>query len=355
MPPNEDLWTGSSFDQTVLDQGHRDFLAAVLVSFTKVPGFPSDSRDKLFACLNELKVVSNTTELADLGKRMEAICESAVDEIEESSDLRHELEEMHGVAQALEASRNTLSVVNAAADSLLEEQASRLGEVTLDNDPTVQTKKVESVAQDIKSTTNTVKKEVNVCRQQLEEAGERIRQLEEELARSQAAASTDSLTRLKNRTAFKRFIADALSTYSPEEPWCLVVLDIDDFRLVNNTHGYLIGDALLVKVSRALQRCVPPQAFLARYRGEEFVVLIPESPFARGLEFCGGLLDSLRPARWEYLSEGDRITISATLSAGMAIQNEADTPKTLLDRANRAVLLAKKQGGDRLQTEEDIT
>ena len=87
MPPNEDLWTGSSFDQTVLDQGHRDFLAAVLVSFTKVPGFPSDSRDKLFACLNELKVVSNTTELADLGKRMEAICESAVDEIEESSAM----------------------------------------------------------------------------------------------------------------------------------------------------------------------------------------------------------------------------------------------------------------------------
>ena len=83
--------------------------------------------------------------------------------------------------------------------------------------------------------------------------------------------------------------------------------------------------------------------------------MLSASPMKKGVEFCRGLLNKIRNSRWQYRSRVEEITISATVSAGVAVQKDTDTPETLIARADKALYLAKENGRDRLRTEEDIT
>jgi diguanylate cyclase (GGDEF)-like protein/putative nucleotidyltransferase with HDIG domain len=169
-------------------------------------------------------------------------------------------------------------------------------------------------------------------------------------AMGHAAASThpDELTQLPLRGAFNEMAAAALASRSREEKTTLLLIDIDHFKLINDTFGHQRGDAVLRAVAHSLRRALPDGAQLARYGGDEFLVLLPDVSAAMAVDVG----DRLRRAIHSIpLAAGRSTPIALTISIGAATAPEHGTRvDTLFGAADRALYDAKRQGRDMTAT-----
>jgi len=338
-----------------LSNGYQEIIATLIRSLIMVPGFPPAYRDRLYAFISEVKKFTKPEELAAVARRVEELCSRAVADINPQGAIKNQEEELQRIVAMLSDSILHINQANESTGSSIDTHLTALNKAVVeDGEPVQFSQKIELIANSIKQTTEMLKSEIEESRQQVKGAGEKIQHLEKELQKTRAESLRDGLTGLANRRSFNEFIAKATATYDPSKPWSLIMLDVDHFKRVNDTHGHVIGDALLIKLSRTLRDEVLSPSFLARYGGEEFVILMPNTPLAASREFCESLLRKVRSARWQYRSQVKEITISATVSAGIASQHKDDSPETFIARADKALYLAKENGRDRLQTEEDL-
>ncbi|MBB2924645.1 diguanylate cyclase [Cellulomonas cellasea] len=158
-------------------------------------------------------------------------------------------------------------------------------------------------------------------------------------------ASRDALTHVHNR----RHLAHALATEvarsaSAGTPLTVVMVDLDHFKRVNDTHGHAVGDELLVFLATTLASSLRGVDVVARYGGEEFVVVMPGADVAvaarRAEEWRAACATATVPA------PGGRV--GATISLGVAQAVAGDTPESLLRRADDALYRAKSDGRDRV-------
>jgi diguanylate cyclase (GGDEF)-like protein len=169
------------------------------------------------------------------------------------------------------------------------------------------------------------------------------------------AALRDPLTGIHNRAMFtERVAAEILSYRSRPRPLALLALDIDHFKLVNDVHGHVAGDAVLKAVATALREATPPEDVVARWGGEEFVVLARDTSMARAV----ALADRVRAAAAAKVTMWNGKALHVTLSAGVAVlapprQVLAEAAeRVLLESADRALYRAKRLGRDRVEVEE---
>ncbi|WP_370540642.1 GGDEF domain-containing protein [Azospirillum sp. INR13] len=160
------------------------------------------------------------------------------------------------------------------------------------------------------------------------------------------AALSDPLTGLANRRAFfgaiDREVAGALRH---DTPVSLLLLDIDHFKEVNDAHGHDVGDAVLVALSRVLQRGVRQSDLVARFGGEEFAILLP----CTSLEGAFLLAERLRCAVSDCGVQHDGALLHVTVSIGVStLSPNADRPDTLIKAADIALYRAKSEGRDRV-------
>lgn len=164
-----------------------------------------------------------------------------------------------------------------------------------------------------------------------------------EAARFYWLAHTDPLTNLANRRSIIEALHQALEHHQKTgEPLSLVLLDLDRFKQINDRYGHEMGDKVLVHTAQVLQRNLRQSAHLGRWGGEEFVLLLPNTPLEEAQQLCERLqqllaenpLDNLRP-------------VSA--SFGIAMATSDDTPDRLISRADTAMYLSKQAGGDRVE------
>jgi diguanylate cyclase (GGDEF)-like protein len=153
---------------------------------------------------------------------------------------------------------------------------------------------------------------------------------------------TDELTGVANRRLLlDRLGRDVERARRNQKPLSVLMVDLDHFKRVNDQHGHLKGDEVLSAVASALGEGLRRLDTVARYGGEEFVVLLPDSPKAQALLIA----EKLRLGIKERLPGG----VSITLSIGVASHPEdADREELLLDAADRALFVAKRQGRDRV-------
>ncbi|MBC7373219.1 MAG: EAL domain-containing protein [Frankiales bacterium] len=161
------------------------------------------------------------------------------------------------------------------------------------------------------------------------------RLLEERLAYE---ATHDLLTGLPNGRALTDRLTAALQ--AGERPAVLFV-DLDRFKLVNDSLGHAAGDRLLITAARRLRSCVRPEDLVARLGGDEFVVVCDGSERARAAGVAARLLEALRP---EF--RADTVGLNATGSVGVALACEQATVETLLRDADTAMYAAKRAGGN---------
>jgi len=157
------------------------------------------------------------------------------------------------------------------------------------------------------------------------------------------AAFTDHLTGLANRRRFERQLErEVARTRRYGRPFCLLMLDIDHFKRVNDTHGHEAGDGVLRRLANTLQAGTRGIDMAARIGGEEFAVLLTETDFARGVEVAERLRAAIRETQIPAVG-------NVTVSVGLAEFNAA-TPdaRSLFAAADSALYEAKRAGRDRI-------
>ena len=156
----------------------------------------------------------------------------------------------------------------------------------------------------------------------------------------------DALTGLANRRRIAEVGADALARTREAGTDCAVALmDVDDFKRVNDTFGHGAGDAVLQGVARALSGAMGPGDHAARWGGEEFVVLMPGAPMVDARERAERLRAAVEGLA---IAAGGGRPVRCTVSIGLATAGRLDTFEQLVNRADRAMYRAKSEGKNRV-------
>jgi diguanylate cyclase (GGDEF)-like protein len=157
----------------------------------------------------------------------------------------------------------------------------------------------------------------------------------------------DPLTGLANRRAYDRFMDRELErSRRARVSLSLAVLDLDDFKKLNDTYGHPCGDVALVETARRLLAGVRRYDLAARLGGEEFALVFPETGLVRAERIVSRILDEMRALRLPC-APGRRVTFSAGL---VCVKGHGDVEaQTLLDMADQALYQAKRAGKDRVQ------
>lgn len=150
--------------------------------------------------------------------------------------------------------------------------------------------------------------------------------------------NTDTLTGLYNRKKFDEELHRFLEQNTGRElSFC--IFDIDDFKLVNDNYGHLAGDQVLIGISEAVMKYKRPQDIVARWGGEEFVMILPDCPLHEARDRVEGLRIKLDSLHFEK-------QIKITCSFGLTLLRQNDTHDSLLKRADHLLYKAKQMGKD---------
>jgi diguanylate cyclase (GGDEF)-like protein len=184
---------------------------------------------------------------------------------------------------------------------------------------------------------------------QIRALGERVDSMRENLVQARRQASTDSLTGLFNRAALDEHlerVVDLGLVFGRSA--CLLMVDVDHFKWINDRHGHPAGDAVLRALGECLSRVFLRRAdFAARYGGEEFAVVLDAEDVDGAVVAAQRMLEAVRALEVPYGDGVLRITASAGLSR--LIPGEPAAP--WMERADRALYEAKRSGRDRLVVE----
>ncbi|MDY6841901.1 MAG: diguanylate cyclase [Pseudomonadota bacterium] len=170
-------------------------------------------------------------------------------------------------------------------------------------------------------------------------------QMQERVRKERLRAMTDLLTGLPNREAWQERLSFEYNRWQRySHPLTLGVLDIDLFKRINDRYGHKAGDRVLQLVAREFRERLRSTDFVARFGGEEFVVLLPET----GPEEARQVVDKLRGhvGKLPFHFRGEPVTV--TFSAGLAGFFAGDTEESVFDRADRALYQAKDAGRDQV-------
>lgn len=191
-------------------------------------------------------------------------------------------------------------------------------------------------------------------RQRLEEAKEEAERLRRELDSTKEQAWIDALTGLPNRGAFDAKLEELFIEFKTERtPFSAVLMDIDLFKAFNNMHGHLVGDAVLRIVGNVLMDSVKGRDFVARYGGEEFIALLPLTKLPGAFIVADQIRDHVSKKQLK-ITETEALLEAITLSSGVAEVSRDDTPESLIERADKALYLAKLSGRNVVKSEMSL-
>src|SRR6185437_12539797 len=177
--------------------------------------------------------------------------------------------------------------------------------------------------------------------ERIKEQAEKIDEQGDKIDLQLVEARVDGLTRLANRRAFDDEFSRRFAEYERAGvEFCLLLLDIDHFKLFNDRFGHGAGDLVLQQVARRLSSTMREMDVVARHGGEEFAVLIVAATLAEG--FCAAERARVAIGQQPYQYEGHELHV--TVSVGLAEVFEDDTPNTLFNRADAALYAAKQNG-----------
>ena len=253
-------------------------------------------------------------------------------------DMRHMLATF--VERLSQITKTTGSFHEKLVDSArLIEQAKSLADIA----PVL--KEVVGATRNMAHDSKTSHDELHAMRERASATEAEIAKLHQELDRVSAQARHDPLTGALNRKGLDEAMEREISNVRRKEtPLCVALLDIDNFKKLNDTLGHATGDVALAHLAKVATECMRPQDTLARYGGEEFVVLLPDTPMDKGVEAMTRLQREL--TKRFFLAGTEKILI--TFSAGVAQLAIDEQGVDAIKRADQAMYLAKRAGKNRV-------
>jgi len=176
--------------------------------------------------------------------------------------------------------------------------------------------------------------------------GERIIRLESKIS---WLAATDPLTGVLNRRAFmERMEGEMQRSKRNNEPFSVILVDIDHFKGINDTYGHLLGDAVLQKFAAHLSSLLRSYEVIGRYGGEEFVICLPGASEKQAIRVAERLRSSLVDLEFDVSVNQEAVPVTASFGvAGTAVITEG-TGDMLLAKADQALYQAKREGRNRV-------
>ena len=189
--------------------------------------------------------------------------------------------------------------------------------------------------------------ELRVTQQQVQESEARIRELENELAATSDLVRHDQLTGVLNRRGLEEIFGKEMARASRHETTlCVALLDIDNFKKLNDSLGHDAGDEALIHLARVCRDTLRPQDTVARYGGEEFIILLPDTSLDEASIALTRLQREL--TKKFFLHGNDKVLI--TFSAGVTPLRMDDNQASAIKRADEAMYNAKQSGKNRVIT-----
>jgi diguanylate cyclase len=201
--------------------------------------------------------------------------------------------------------------------------------------------------------TNALKDEGEKLSSKLIESQREVGELKTDLEEVTLQVSLDALTGIANRKAFDdsfaRQIDDARES---KKSLCLLMLDVDHFKKFNDTYGHLLGDQVLRIVASAIKSVIRGGDFCARFGGEEFVVILPDTPLQGGKIVAENIRKAIAQRELKRKDTGESYG-KVTVSAGIAVYNAAfDNAESMIERADKGLYLSKEKGRNMVSVAE---
>lgn len=191
--------------------------------------------------------------------------------------------------------------------------------------------------------------EMMAARQKVQEAENRIHQLEAELEQMSELVREDQLTGSLNRRGlddvYEREVARADRR---KANLCIALLDLDDFKRLNDTHGHQAGDEALIHLVRVVKDTLRTMDVIGRFGGEEFMLVLPDTPLEAAMQTVTRVQRELTKRIFMY----KHTRILVTFSAGVALRKDNEDQKDLLKRVDDALYQAKRAGKNRVVAAE---
>ncbi len=177
--------------------------------------------------------------------------------------------------------------------------------------------------------------------EQLSEMEDELEKSKENFKEQKLKATIDSLTGLPNREAYQQRINDELTRFQRYgSPLSLMICDIDHFKRINDSYGHLAGDKVLQLIARALEKNIRDTDFIARFGGEEFIILMPETTQEEAFIVAEKIRLLIAKSPFNFRKE----RVAVTMSIGIAEFQENETPNSVFERADQAMYQAKRGG-----------
>ncbi len=187
--------------------------------------------------------------------------------------------------------------------------------------------------------------DLRASRQRVDDAEKRINELQSELDKASTLVRHDQLTGTLNRRGLEEAFEHEFSrAQRRKSPLCVGLLDIDNFKKLNDTLGHDAGDAALIHLATVIRETLRPQDTLARFGGEEFVIILPDTPLDDAKKALTRLQREL--TKRFFLHANEKVLI--TFSAGVTDFRSDDTQVSITKRADEAMYTAKKTGKNRV-------
>jgi diguanylate cyclase len=198
------------------------------------------------------------------------------------------------------------------------------------------------------SETQHMQKSYGRLKKKLEASTKEVMALRKKLQSAQKEAETDPLTGLLNRKGFKNAMRRALNEAAEShDSICLLMLDIDHFKGVNDTYGHAFGDAVLKAVASTLQKSVKGQDTVSRFGGEEFAIILPNTPRKGAQQVAENIRQTIERGKIQRSGNNEAVG-NITISIGVAEFRQQESIEDLINRADTALYAAKNSGRNRV-------
>ncbi len=261
--------------------------------------------------------------------------------------------ELKDIIDLLTNAMVTLDTDNQQYHQKIYEQSEKIEQITRLDD----IKKVkQALINEIETIRKTVRDKQERDNKQLKILSKQVSTLNLELKKAKVDSVTDGLTGIYNRKAFDGYINERVQQNTmTRTSFAILMVDIDNFKNVNDSYGHSTGDRVLLALAHKCRSLIRHEDFIARYGGEEFIIVLPNVSLRNAVKKANLICKAISDTCYSLEDVKAGHILSITVSIGISTYQEGDTAKTVIDRADRALYIAKRAGKNRVVSENELT
>lgn len=247
-------------------------------------------------------------------------------------------EELDSIEHAKSAFSNSYKeLVNQSITSYVNTNE-KFGQLTLLQEKTLQDCSAKKI--DLETLTSKFNEIQSHMTDEVKKANEIISDLSNKVKILEQTSNLDPLTKVFNRRALSAYLSEVCSNKSIPYHLHVLMLDVDNFKKINDTYGHITGDKILIFISNILRKTLRDGDKIFRFGGEEFTVIINRNSDEQCELIANRLLRLISSNKLIYM--GEKIYVTASIGVTKLVQN--DTPDSLLSRADKALYISKNSG-----------